>query len=95
VYIIKVNSIPKGLTKKDSNILLSGEATGHHHRLGGGTIFAEEPTKDNGYSCGYFNIQTETPLTHEEHKKIMLKPGKYRFYQQREWDEQEERRVVD
>jgi hypothetical protein len=95
LLIVQVDSIPKGLTQKKDTILLEGEATNHFHRLSGGTVFSEIPTLENNWSLGFFDLETETELTHEEHKTIKLKPGKYHFYSQREYDPQMERRVLD
>jgi hypothetical protein len=95
LLIIQVDSIPDGLPKKENTILLEGESTNHFHRLRGGTVYAERPTRDNNYLLGFFELEKDTELTHEEHKTIVLNPGKYKFLSQREWDELEERRVID
>lgn len=95
LMVMPVDSIPPGLTKKTNTELLEGEVSGHIHRLHGGTVYAEVPTEANKFLLGYFELETETPLTHEEHKTIMLPPGKYKFLSQREYDPQENRRVVD
>jgi len=95
LLIEKIDSIPEGLPLKGNSILLEGEITNHFHKLKKGKVFTIEPTRNNNYNLGYFELDSITPLTHEEHKTIELQPGKYKFYQQREWDELEERRVQD
>lgn len=95
LLIMPVELIPKGLSPKKDTVLLEGEASNHFHRLGGGTVFKEEPRINNNFLLGYFEIPTETPLTHEEHKTIILPPGKYKFMSQREYDPQANRRVID
>lgn len=96
VFIQKIESLPnKTLEKKGNNVLLAGEVTGHNHRLQGGVIYKEEPTKENQWLAGYFEIESPTEITHEEHKTIVLEPGIYKFHQQREYDEQEEFAVLD
>lgn len=95
LLVMQVDAIPEGLTKKKDTVLLEGEASNHFHRLHGGVVFAETPTKDNNYNLGYFELKESTNLTHEEHDTIVLSPGKYKFFAQREYDEQEERRVID
>jgi hypothetical protein len=95
LMIIPVQSIPEGLPIKTNTELLEGESSGHVHRLSGGTVYATEPTLDNNFLLGYFKIEEETPLSHEEHETITLPPGQYKFLQQREYDPQENRRVID
>jgi len=95
LLLIPVDSIPEGLPKKDNTELLEGEISGHVHRLNGGTVYAETPTIANDFLLGFFEIPTETEVTHEEHETIVLPPGKYKFYSQREYDPQENRRVID
>jgi len=95
VFIEKIEALPKKLKKKGNNVLLVGEVTGHNHRLQGGVIYEEQPTKENLWLAGYFQIEAPTEVTHEEHKTIILNPGIYKFHHQREYDEQEERVVID
>jgi hypothetical protein len=95
LLLLQINEIPENLPKKDNTVLLEGEASNHFHRLGGGTVYEVEPTLENNFTLGYFEIQVETPLTHEEHETIILNPGKYKFMSQREYDPQANRRVLD
>lgn len=95
VLIVKVDSIPEGLQKKDNLVLLEGEASGHFHTLSKGEVWTTIPTKDNNYLLGYFKTEEGALLTHQEHQAIEIPAGIYKFYSQREYDEQEERRVID
>ncbi len=95
LLIIKVDKIPDNLPKKTDKILLEGEASGHRHQLSSGTIYAENSTRDNNYLLGYFLLEEASALTHPEHKTIELEPGIYKFHQQREYDPQEEHKVID
>ena len=96
--IMKVDEIPtKGLIKKNNTVLLEGETTGHMHRLNSGSVMLceEEPTALNDYRMGYFELDKEANLTHEEHNTITLNPGKYTWFCQREYDSLEEGKVID
>lgn len=95
LIVIPVDSIPVGLQKKDNTELLEGETSGHVHKLNGGIVYKDNPTAENNFLLGYFEIKKETPLSHEEHETIILQPGKYKFMSQREYDPQENRRVID
>lgn len=95
VLVQTVSTIPASLPIKDDLILLWGEVSSHAHELKGGTVFAVNPTRDNNYNLGYFELTEDTELVHPEHDTIVLSPGKYKFFAQREYDEQEERQVID
>lgn len=94
LLIKSVESIPE-LKKKKDTVLLEGGASNHFHRLQGGTVYEESPTKENNWSIGYFELTEDTDLTHEEHETIRIKKGKYRFFHQREYDPQGDRKVID
>ena len=95
LLLYPVDSIPEGLPVKKDTVLLEGEVTNHFHRLNGGTVFAEKPTQENTYLLGYFELEKDTNLTHEEHGTIVLTPGKYKFLAQREYDSVAEHQVRD
>jgi len=57
--------------KLNEPILAEGEATGHFHRLKGDVDVYEE---NNVRS---FENNVDVPLTHEEHKTIVLPPNHY------------------
>jgi len=83
LLLTKIKLIPKSAKKKDTDILLEGEITGHIHRLSGGksNIFVTPK------GVIYLSIISPTiPLTHEEHKTINVPKGKYKITRQREFD---------
>lgn len=89
-----VDSIPKGLLKLDTDIVQSGEATNHHHRLHGDgfQLFENPKTKEK-----HLRLVKPTSLKHEEHHEIKLPPGDYRIGIVREYDhfKEEARQVAD
>ena len=92
VFVERVaGTISAAATVRATGIVAYGEATGHAHRVVGGTVY-EEP----GGSL-WIAAETATTLTHEEHGVIPLPAGIYRVTQQREWDPYAEaaRRVID
>ena len=100
VLITKVDELPEWLIKQDHLRLAEWEVTWHAHRLSGGTFYktAEEPSQGNNYTVWYFVVEDngeEVALTHEEHKTLIYTPWVYWVWLQREYDELEERRVVD
>lgn len=95
VILDSIESLPSNLKAKNrqDNVLAEGEATGHHHRVHNGTILedAENP------NMIYVEANENAFLTHEEHGRIDLNPGLYRFNIVREYDyeKEESRRVID
>lgn len=88
LLVIPTNNIPKTAKKVVGNIVLEGEATGHHHRLtGAGDVYS-----DNG--AMYFTVKTKATLVHEEHKSIEFKAGKYAVLRQKEYMSADMTRVV-
>ena len=97
VLIESVEKMPDNLLPKKDCVLLEGETTGHMHTLTKAKVFTtvEKPSVTNDYLIGYFETEEGALLTHQEHQTIELPKGIYKFYAQREWDEQEERQVRD
>lgn len=95
VLIRKVSNKKHDMKLDESNILVEGEVTGHAHRVDNAKVYKTLGTKENNYLNGIMEIAEKAALTHEEHKTIVFVPGTYKFYQQREYDEQEERVVID
>ena len=86
----KVN---KKLVKSQDNKVALGEATGHAHKLGSSaTLFVEQETKDWGRML---SVPVETPLSHEEHREIVLSPGTYKVIHQRTFSKTQFRKVLD
>jgi len=98
ILIEKVDAIPEGeFVKKDSGIVALGEFSGHHHELEGAELLV--PTKNNGLVqeslLGYTTVKENAVLVHQEHNKIDLEQGMYKFSKQREFDGQQTRAVHD
>ena len=79
VLIESISDIPEDVKGRKSNIILAGEATGHHHRLNGGMIL------ERGEEV-YLKVADTATVTHEEHSTIELPAGDYQITRQREYD---------
>lgn len=94
VIFKKIDSIPNGLEKIDSEVIQEGEATGHAHRLFETEyeFYSEPKTKKR-----FLRIIEGGAVRHEEHKEITLPPGEYEVGIVREYDHwmEESRAVVD
>ena len=67
-------------TEGDEAVLVSGEVTGHSHKLKGKFDLYRDETK-----AMYFEVRSKAKVTHEEHKTINLDKGKYALVRQREY----------
>lgn len=85
--------IPKDVIKINTNVLQEGEHTGHAHRLYDGEYEVFETSKKQKY----LRIIKPTQLRHEEHKAFIIDPGVYKIGIVKQWDydEQEQRNVID
>lgn len=81
-----VDSIPKNLKKKEDKIVAEGEVTGHMHRV----ISKEADVLVDKEGNIYLSTEKEATVTHEEHHKITVPPGKYQIGIVREFDPLEE-----
>ncbi len=99
VLLIKIDKLPyKMLKKKEGNIILEGEVTGHAHRLKGNARLwevAEAISNNTEGIIGYAEVEKGTSIIHEEHKEIQLPKGYYEIRRQREYDENYIRFVQD
>ncbi len=83
----RIKKLPKGLKKKENNILALGEHTGHKH-----VITIDRPQTNMELFEGangkiYLSIDGGTATaTHEEHKPITFLPGIYEMGFEREYD---------
>ena len=75
----KIKSIPKKVKKKDDDIIVKGEVTGHAHRLVNGVIYET-------WNQMYLEANPGATVVHEEHDSIELDPGFYEVVRQREFD---------
>lgn len=95
VYVQATTQLPEGCKPverdKDRVILAYGEVTGHAH------AFKEKHVQmfanDNGRRFLVIEGKPAT-LSHEEHSPITFAPGIYEVWQQREWTDDNEPRVV-
>lgn len=83
VLLTRIDQLPKNLIPKNSNIVLEGEATGHHHRVTSGQILIN-PKKKNPLEIGFIKSELHTELVHEEHPTIRLGKGLFIVTRQRE-----------
>lgn len=64
----------------ETDVLLEGSITGHHHRIKNGKIYF----KQNRSIFAYILAETDCKLTHEEHNTIEIPEGVYEARRQRE-----------
>lgn len=86
----RIDSIPKAAKKRNSDVILEGEATGHAHRLIGGAVLDLE-------GQAFVTVPKTATVVHEEHNTITLPPGDYAVIRQREYNpyERAARNVAD
>jgi hypothetical protein len=96
LLIKKIKVLPEDINKQKNNILMEGEATGHHHTLVADPqshveVFIDEKGKK------YFKVIGKARITHPEHKTIKVGEGFYKIVVEREYDPFAEviRRVTD
>lgn len=96
VVVTPIDTIPEAAKKLGHKTLAEGEATGHFH-----VAEAEDVEIFQVGDTLYMNAPTGTSIRHEEHKRISVKPGKYKIGRVREYDhlamlgEERVRRVID
>ncbi len=93
VLIETVKQVPTRLPevpKEGGRVVLAhGEATGHSHSLGAGTLLAD-PSGDR-----FLILEADGSLTHQEHDAIDLPAGNYKVRRQVEYSPQAIRNVAD
>ena len=90
LLIVKIDSFPTDVTKRDSRILAEGEATGHMHELDLGEVYEKDGVL-------YFKVpegETAT-LNHQEHGAMTFETGEYKVIKQREYEPNGWRYVAD
>lgn len=107
MLIERISEIPNTAKrqKKSARIILAhGEVTGHHHQLeirdpadwwkeGEIATTNEKPKTLAGEL--FVSLPHGGVVTHQEHSKIALPPGKYRVMRQREYSPEAIRNVAD
>jgi len=79
LLIKRITDLPKGLKIRKSLVILRGESTGHKHQLTKGSVL------DGKNGLIYLLLSKSAQITHDEHKPINLKAGKYIVIRQREY----------
>jgi hypothetical protein len=88
----KETRVPDGATRLPHNHLAEGEATGHYHAATAPDVSLYE------HAGGILlDAPSGTPVTHQEHKTVMVPPGVYDRSIVQEFDHlaEEARAVVD
>ena len=80
LLLVEVDAVPRDARSTTNRVLAEGEVTGHHHRLEGAVQVLERGDEL------YFVAGTGTHVTHEEHARIDIAPGRYKVVRQREYD---------
>lgn len=97
VFLRRIEAVPAAAqpVKREGDVILAyGEVTGHAHRIVA-PLEAVDVLQEAERRI-ILNVRQQVTVTHEEHKSIVLPPGLYESYVQREYDPLEaERRVVD
>lgn len=88
LIIFSVDQIPKGLKKREGNVLVYGEVTHHAHRVNNADIWEQGDDL-------YVQPFSSTIIEHEEHNPIPLEaPGVYRISRQREYQSEDMTKLV-
>lgn len=96
VIFKSIDTLPESakLDKKFKGVVQEGEHTGHAHRLHGNdfAMFIDPESLER-----FLELSMPTPIRHEEHKEIILPPGRYKIGIVREYDhlKEEARAVLD
>jgi hypothetical protein len=91
----KIDRIPKKAVKRNTDIILEGEATGHAHRLVNGELFRGPGLRWERDFDVFINAGSRTEIVHEEHGTIGLEPGKWKVTRQREHAMNGSRNILD
>lgn len=85
--------VDSNLQKSKTNKIALGEATKHAHKLAPtGFVFT---AKSQPHWGNMVSIPIETPLSHEEHKTIVLPPSTYKVTHQRTFSKVGIHKVLD
>lgn len=105
VPALKLSALPEGAKLAKSRIVAYGEVTGHHHTINGGTCYDVETDIAGKLFRGVCVVVADgetAEMTHNsggEHDVIEMTPGVWFIpapgQQQREYDGENERRVLD
>ena len=79
LFVLQEDRPAGELTVQPSQVIVAGEATGHAHRLNGGSVL-EAPD-----GTLYLDLVEPTRVVHEEHDALTLGPGWWLVVRQREY----------
>jgi hypothetical protein len=80
LFILQAERPNTLLKQRPGSVIVEGEATGHAHRLIGGTIL-----EDSFDGILYLDVPTAGRVVHEEHDALTLGPGFWLVVRQREY----------
>lgn len=79
VLLTRIEVLPEGLTRRSSQVIVEGEATGHQHRLVAGDVLQDAQGRL------YLAVFQHTQVVHQDHQPLELDPGLYAITRQREY----------
>lgn len=89
IYPEAIDKLPKGLKKKNNNVIVHSDSTLHDHTLKSGTVYVDR----NGEL--YLDVPRKTQIVHtEDHNPVDLPRGVYKVIRQREYLAKDMTRVV-
>jgi hypothetical protein len=86
---LKVDTLPAGLKKDPTGVIVHSDATQHTHKLTGGTLYKQ---KDG---IGQYMVIAKTgKVSHEDHRTNIFTKGIYEIRRQREYQSKDMTRLV-
>ncbi len=80
MFAESIEKLPKGLKKKNNNVLVHSDATMHDHTLKSGTVYIAKS------GDLYLEVPRKTQIVHtEDHEPVDLPKGFYKIIRQREY----------
>lgn len=87
VWLLPVNSLPKGKHAKSKRQIVGHSETGHHHVLESRTEFEVTETQKHEL---YLQLFKPAKLVHQKtvnrHNDLVVSPGKYQVIRKQEYD---------
>ena len=79
VLLREVDEMPKKARKRETDVILEGEVTGHAHRIQHGTIY-------DLWDQTFVRAGKDAVIVHDEHGPIPIEKGLYEVIRQMEYD---------
>jgi len=76
-----IKEMPNDIKETKNNVLALGETTGHKHVVTGDVQIFQDTLGNT-----YIKVNGKASVTHEEHRKVELKKGLYKMFNEREFD---------